>query len=159
MDEMLAATENRQILIDYKNKIDALIHQQYHLQAQKHGLSLEQYHLLIELDELMLDVPAEEPGLSIGSIAEHIGNAQNTISERISRLENKGLVQRCRDAKDRRINRVLITAEGQKIIDAIDRETASSLLVDALGVLNDAEVNEMLNMLKKVLSQMEKKVK
>jgi len=152
-------SEKRYTLVDYKNKIDALIHQQYHVQAQKYGLSLEQYHLLIELDELMLDVPAEDPGVSIGKIAQHIGNAQNTISERISRLEDKGLLQRVRDVKDRRVSRVCITGEGQKIIDAIEQEAARFSLVNAVETLEDEEVDQMLAILKKILLHMEAKAR
>ena len=155
----LSFDQKKQTILEYRDKINALTHQQYHAQAQKHGLSLEQFHLLIELDELDIDLPAEDSGLSIGKIAQHIGNAQNTISERISRLEKKGLVQRIRDPKDRRICRVVFTEEGQKIIETINHAADAFMLSDALDVLDEEEINQALCILEKILSQMERKAK
>jgi DNA-binding MarR family transcriptional regulator len=145
-------------ILESKSKIDALIHQQHHRQAQRHGLSLEQFHLLIEMDELMLDIPADDAGLAIGRIASHTGNAQNTISERITRLEEKNLVQRIRDANDRRISRVTITEKGREMIDTISKEASSSLCQNALEVLVDDEVDQLQDLLKKILVSLQAKV-
>jgi DNA-binding MarR family transcriptional regulator len=158
MDELKSLEQKKQIICDYKDRIDTLIHDQYHVQAQRLGLSLEQFHLLIEMDELMLDVPADQPsGLSIGRIAEHVGNAQNTISERVTRLEDKGLVRRVRDTADRRINRVSITEEGQNMLQEISSQASISFLKEAMDALDDDEVDQLLVILEKVLRNLEKK--
>ena len=73
----------------FKKQIDVSIHQKYHTIAKMHGLTLDQFHLLIELDELLLDVPTEDAGIPIGAIASQRSAAQNTISERVSRLKKR----------------------------------------------------------------------
>lgn len=150
---------NKQIsqsILEKKSLIDSLIHRQHHLLAQKHDLSLEQFHLMIELDELMMDVP-EDSGLPVGQLASHTGNAQNTISERITRLEAKGLVARVRDAGDRRINRITLTAAGRELIETIGREAGAILLREALETLPDEEVAQLDLLLGKVLVNLEQK--
>jgi MarR family transcriptional regulator, organic hydroperoxide resistance regulator len=143
-------------ILEKKSLIDSLIHRQHHLLAQKHDLSLEQFHLLIELDELMVDVP-EDSGLPVGQLASHTGNAQNTISERITRLENKSLVTRVRDASDRRINRITLTTAGRELIETIGREAGAILLRKALETLPDEEVAQLDFLLGKVLVNLEQK--
>jgi DNA-binding MarR family transcriptional regulator len=150
---------NKQIsqsILEKKSLIDSLIHRQHHLLAQKHGLSLEQFHLMIEMDELMMDVP-EDSGLPVGQLANHTGNAQNTISERITRLEAKRLVARVRDAGDRRINRITLTAAGRELIETIGREAGAILLREALETLPDEEVVQLDLLLGKVLVNLEQK--
>jgi DNA-binding MarR family transcriptional regulator len=147
-----------QAILENKERIDTLIHRQHHRLAQKHGLSLEQFHLMIELDELMMDIPDSETGLPVGELAGHTGNAQNTISERITRLEMKNLVTRVRDTADRRINRVILTDDGRNLIAVIGREASSDLLKEALADLSDDEIHSLAGLLGKILKNLEKKV-
>jgi len=73
------------------------IHLKHHEIAQSHGLTLEQFHLLMELDELELDMISDDllPP-TIGELAADIGNAPHTLSGRIKRLEKKGLIKKYR---------------------------------------------------------------
>ncbi|HHW01855.1 MAG TPA: MarR family transcriptional regulator [Thermoanaerobacterales bacterium] len=146
--------EKIQMIINYKNEVDALIHKKYHELAQKYGLSLEQYHLLIELDELMLDINDEYKAPTVGEIAKNINNAQNTVSERITRLENKGLVKRVKDNKDRRISRVVLTKQGRCLIDSIDNQASSKFLFNSISNMEDKHINNFLECLEKLIEQM-----
>lgn len=143
-----------QKIINYKDEIDALIHQKYHEMAKKNDLSLEQFHLLIELDELMLDVNDEYQAPTVGEIAKNINHSQNTVSERISRLENKGLVKRVRDCNDRRISRVVLTKEGRDLIKSIDQQASSRFLFQSLSNMEDEDLNHLLKCFKNLIQQM-----
>ncbi|MGO5075795.1 MarR family winged helix-turn-helix transcriptional regulator [Clostridium sporogenes] len=146
--------EKIQSIIDYKNDIDTLIHQKYHELAQKYDLSLEQFHLLIELDELMLDINDDYKAPTVGQIAKNINNSQNTVSERITRLENKGLVKRRKDSNDRRISRVILTDEGKNLIKLIDKQASSKFLFNALYNMEDVDTSNLLKCLEKLIEQM-----
>ncbi|UTB32379.1 MAG: hypothetical protein NKF70_12950 [Methanobacterium sp. ERen5] len=70
--------------------VDRMVRLKYHEAAKKYGLSMEQFHILIELDELELDIISEEVlPPTIGQIALDLGNAPHTLSGRIKRLEKK----------------------------------------------------------------------
>lgn len=143
-----------QMIIEYKNEIDILIHRKYHELAQRYGLSLEQYHLLIELDELMLELNDEVKAPTVGEIAKNINNSQNTVSERITRLENKGLVQRIKDSNDKRISRVILTEEGRRLINSIDKQASSKFLFNSISNMEDCDINDFLKCLERLIKLM-----
>lgn len=148
--------EKIQLIIQYKDEIDKLIHAKYHKLAQEYGLSLEQFHLLIELDELMLDVDSQIKAPTIGDIAKNINNSQNTVSEKITRLESKGLVERKKDAEDRRISRIVLTEEGRKLINSIDIQASSRFLFNSILNMEDEDIDSLQECLAKLINQMNK---
>jgi DNA-binding MarR family transcriptional regulator len=60
------------------------------------------------LDHLVMSGP-----LTVGEIARHLGRAQSVVSEIVDGLEQRKLVERMRDARDRRRTMVWLTEEGQ----------------------------------------------
>ncbi len=142
------------MIIQTKMEIDKLIQRKHHELAQQYGLRLEQFHLLIELDELMLDVGSESSAPTVGEIASSIDNSQNTVSEKITRLENKGLVTRIKDEKDRRISRIVLTDEGRSLIAAISNQANNRFLFDSISKLGDRDIDDFLECLKKLVDQM-----
>jgi DNA-binding MarR family transcriptional regulator len=140
-------------IIQRKAEIDRLIEHKHHELAQHYGLSLEQFHLLIELDELMLDVDSESAP-TVGEIANSIDNSQNTVSEKITRLENKGLVTRIKDAKDRRISRIVLTEKGESLIGDISRQANNRFLFDAISRMKDEDIGDLLECLEKLVKEM-----
>lgn len=143
-------------IIKCRDEVNSLIHEKYHRLTKKYDLSLGQFHLLIELDELMLDVEDNMPAPTVGEIAKNINNSQNTVSERITRLENKGLVERKRDKQDRRISRVYLTDKGRKLINEMDKEANSKFLFDSLRGMEDKDIDNLLNCLNILIKQMNK---
>lgn len=141
-------------IINYRRSIDELIHGRYHKLAEKYNLSLEQFHLLIELDELALVVDDEITAPTIGDIAKSIKNSQNTVSEKVTRLENKGLVERVKDSKDRRISRVVLTKQGRELIDKLSSEASSEFLFNSISELDEDTIDNLLNSLKKLYEKM-----
>lgn len=141
-------------IINYRRSIEEFIHGRYHKLAEKYNLSLEQFHLLIELDELVLTINDEATAPTIGDIARSIKNSQNTVSEKVTRLENKGLVERVKDNKDRRISRVVLTEQGRKLINKLSSEASSEFLFDSISGLNDDTIDNLLNGLKDLYEKM-----
>ena len=119
--------------------------------AQNYGFSFEQFHLLIELvhhNELKIASDSLPP--TIGNIADHTGHAPHTISERIKRLEKKGLIMKIRDENDHRVCRVMLSEDGQKTIDEIKNEAGNIFLNNALSKMDDKSLENLLNGLKKL---------
>lgn len=144
-------------IIFLQKRVNSLIHEKHHDLAQKHGLSLEQYHLLVELEELMLDVEEVAEAPTIGDIAQNVNNSQNTVSEKVSRLEKKGLVLRVRDEKDRRISRVVLTQEGKQLVEEIGKQGGSKFLYDSLSCMDVQMVDHLLMSLRLLIDTMEQK--
>ena len=131
-------------------QVERIIHLKHHEIAKKYGLTMEQFHLLIELDELELDIISEKAlPPTIGEIAADIGNAPHTLSGRIKRLEKKGLVKKIRDEKDLRINRVIFTQKGRDLIDTIKKESGDEFVQKAVK-MDKKTLNDLLNGLKEL---------
>lgn len=119
--------------------------------AQKHGLTFEQFHLLIELDHHHeLTVTADVLPPTVGEIAAGIGNAPHTLSERIKRLEKKGFVEKKRDEKDLRISRVMLTDKGQGLIDSIKNEAGNIFIYNALEKMDEESLHNLLEGLRQL---------
>lgn len=143
-----------QKIIKCREEVGKIIHRNYHQLAKKYDLSLEQFHLMIELDELMLDINDEIKPPTVGQIAKSINNAQNTVSERVSRLENKGLVKRIRDVNDKRISRVVLTDEGKKLIAVIEKQASSKFLFNSISKMDEKDIDAFLQCFEKLIKQM-----
>lgn len=141
-------------VIKLRSAVDELIHGRYHKLAKKYNLSLEQFHLLIELDELALNFSDEMSAPTIGDIAKNINNSQNTVSEKVNRLEKKGLVKRVKSEKDRRVSRVVLTDEGRKLINDISEEASGRFLLDSILNLDESDIDNLLNGLEKLYKKM-----
>ncbi|KWX03854.1 hypothetical protein TH66_11360 [Carbonactinospora thermoautotrophica] len=92
-----------------------------------------------------LHVLAQEGALSGHELAKVLGVGAATASGIIDRLVVRGLVQRTKDPHDRRVRRVALTADGQRIVEELasaSREYRRRLLarldLDTLSQLADA---------------------
>lgn len=143
-------------ILDNWKHIDKLIHLEYHEVAQKNNLTLEQFHVLIEIDDLCLDVLNEGIAPTVGTIAANIGNAPHTLSEKITRLEKKGLVEKIKDKNDLRISRVVLTDKGTKLIEKIKHQADQMFIKAALTNMDNSYLdmlNEGLENLSKILEK------
>ena len=57
---------------------------------------------------------------SPGWLAEHLCLSSGAMTNRLDRLEQAGLVRRLPDPKDRRANRLFLTASGRQLVDDLD---------------------------------------
>jgi DNA-binding MarR family transcriptional regulator len=119
--------------------------------ARKYGFTFEQFHLLIELDqhsELKINTDILPP--TIGEVADDIGNTPHTLSERIKRLEKKGLIEKRRDDNDLRVTRVMLTNQGQILIDKIKNEAGNIFIYKALENMDKKSLENLLTGLKEL---------
>lgn len=138
-------------IIEHGKFISKLVALKHHELAQKYDLTLEQFHLLIELDELELDVTEDAAPPTVGQIAENIGNAPHTLSERIKRLEKKRLVEKVKDKKDLRINRVVLTPAGREMLNKISQEAFNKFMYDSLERMGDESLENFLECLEQLV--------
>ncbi|WP_236908142.1 MarR family winged helix-turn-helix transcriptional regulator [Clostridium sp. Cult3] len=122
----------------YIRECNSIIHLKGHQIAQEYGLTYDQYHLLVHLD-------LSEQSPTINDLSDKFNRAQNTISEKVSRLEEKGLVERIGDTEDRRITRVVITVKGEDLIHAIREERSNRATFKALEKMEEEEIDALLN--------------
>ncbi len=117
-------------IVENIRKINQMIHMKHHEVAQQYNLSLDQFHLLVHLD-----YKKENP--TIGDIAKKSNRSQNTISERVTRLEEKGLLMRVSDKIDRRVSRVIVTDKGKELIESVNYEASNEFVFKALCKVED----------------------
>src|SRR6187401_2670943 len=89
------------------------------------------------------------PGASQSELAEMIEVEKATAGRMIDRLEAKGWVERRAKAGDRRINRVYLTAEAERVHKRIWR-VAEATVDDALAELSQRESSQLLKLLSRV---------
>jgi DNA-binding MarR family transcriptional regulator len=77
-----------------------------------------------------------EGPLTLGELAEREGLAKPSITKIVGRLEERGLVERCIDASDRRVCRVETTAAGEALL-AESRERKDAWLAARLAHLDE----------------------
>ncbi|MCF6462964.1 MarR family winged helix-turn-helix transcriptional regulator [Clostridium sp. Cult1] len=134
---------------NYIRECSNIIHTKGHQIAQEYDLTYDQYHLLIYLS-------FSKTPPTISEISKKYNRAQNTISEKISRLEEKELVSRIDDSMDRRITRVIITEKGLNLINTIRQERSNRVTYIALKKMNNREVENLLTNLTKLYNNLNK---
>ena len=128
---------------NYIRECSNIIHAKGHQIAQEYDLTYDQYHLLIYLS--FMQTPP-----TISDISKKFNRAQNTISEKVSRLEEKNLAIRTDDEQDRRITRVIITEKGIELIHTIKQERSNRATYRALEKMDESEVDNLLLSLTKL---------
>lgn len=134
-------SKKSELISRYIRECSHMIHVKGHELAQDYGLTYDQYHILIFIQKNI-----EEPP-SIRDISIRFKIAQNTTSEKVSRLEEKNLVEKVTDDKDRRVIRIKILDEGIDIINKIKRERAHKITFKALKEMDTEEVDQFLKSL------------
>ncbi len=142
--------EASEMISDYIKGCHDIIHRRGHKIAQEYGLTFDQFHILIFL--------RKKASPTINEISNKFSRAQNTISEKISRLEEKGLVERVGDPNDRRITRVILTEKGLDLIKTIKRERSTRVTHTALMNMEEEEVENLLTNLGKLYKLLREEV-
>jgi MarR family transcriptional regulator for hemolysin len=97
---------------------------------------------------IVLRLASEAPGgleLSQRQLAERMGVEAPTMVRHLDRLEKEGLIERRRDARDRRVTRVTVTPAGSRqlgvlreVSDAMDADIFSALGAETYAALAGA---------------------
>ena len=105
-----------------------------------HGLSPTQYNALRILRG------AGPQGLACSEIGERMINHDPDITRLVDRLERRGLVERGREHKDRRVITTRITDAGLELLQALDQPIAD-FHKRLLGHLGERQVNSLVRLL------------
>ncbi|EKE32148.1 MarR family transcriptional regulator [Salimicrobium jeotgali] len=98
---------------------------------------------------------SDEMGITIGTISSKMHLAHSTTTDMIDRLEKLGVVERKKDETDRRVVRVYILPEGEKVIrEVIDKRRA--YLKDLFHEVDEEELQEFRTLMKHVYEKMSK---
>lgn len=150
---------NKEVLfkiLDDLKELDRCIHENHHMRAVEAGITVEQYHLLLHLARINTCKGRKMP--TIGQLAEKFNNAQNTMSEKISRLQKKEFIKRVRDDKDRRITRISLSDKGSNLLENIHSKAEEKALLNALSSMNEETINRFSTELKEIISNLKKQV-
>jgi DNA-binding MarR family transcriptional regulator len=90
-------------------------------------------------------------GLLAGEVAERLITRNPDVTRLIDRLEKRGLVERFRDADDRRAVRIHITPDGLERIAPLDQH-ARSALVESLTPLGPERLSALRDSLESILT-------
>ncbi len=77
---------------------------------------------------LVMDTLWNEGTMTQQSIAYIIQKDKNSVTQFVDNLERKGLVRRMVDKKDRRVNNVMLTEEGERL-----KESTKAIAIDAMN--------------------------
>ncbi|WP_006242236.1 MarR family winged helix-turn-helix transcriptional regulator [Mycolicibacterium tusciae] len=83
-----------------------------------------------------------QPGISVSAAAAELGLVANTASTLVSKLSGDGLVIREVDPTDRRVGRLRLSAEAQRIADN-SREARRATLAGILDQLSTDEIDSL----------------
>ncbi len=99
-----------------------------------HGIRMSQFDIMANL--------LYEPGMTQQRLAEKIFVGRSNLSMALPDLETIGWVRRDADAEDRRVRRLFLTDEGERITRlALDEEC--KLLDEMMDVLSEDECNQV----------------
>jgi DNA-binding MarR family transcriptional regulator len=103
---------------------------------------------------LVMELLAEKPEQTVGSIAERVGLAQTTVTSLIDKLESRGLVRRTRSNADRRQVIVSLTEGGRALSGEAPTALQTTFLTNFEG-LKDWEKTAILSSLERLADLME----
>ncbi|HAU5566038.1 TPA: MarR family transcriptional regulator [Serratia fonticola] len=86
--------------------------------------------------------------IGVVELAERAGRDYTTVSRQVAKLEELGLAQRQKNAKDKRVNEAVITATGKAMTDKIDAARAQ-IYQHLFENWQDSERTELTRLLQK----------
>ena len=94
--------------------------------------------------------------LTMGSLCRHLFLASSTVTDLIDRMERNGLVERMRDARDRRVIRLRALSKGRDMLREVMRARLE-YLSEILEEFSDEEVEELESSLDRLYQLMTKR--
>lgn len=151
---MEAYYKQRSFLVDIMNNPDIAARTSFELhgaarlwrrnfdrRAREHELSRSRWQVLWHL--------AQTEGLKQAELAERLDVAPISLGRQLDNLEQEGLAERRRDARDRRCFRIYLTAAAQPALQKL-RTLAEQTRSEALAGLSQAEVEQLHDLLSRV---------
>ncbi|MEU0571028.1 MarR family transcriptional regulator [Nonomuraea sp. NPDC005983] len=119
-------------------------------ELQEHGLSLNDYEILVNLSE------SPERRMRMSDLADATIQSRSRLSHQISRMEAKGLVTRedCRD--DRRGTFAVLTGEGWETIERVAPYHVASVREHFVDQLTDDQLEALQTAFEPIVEQLKK---
>lgn len=121
-------------------RISHVLREEQRALATAHGLALAQLEVLRYLGA------ANRFSDTVSALVDYVGATKGTLSQTVSALERKGLLQRVADPRDARVQHCRLTAAGEAIVRGSERAAG----LDGLS-LNAATVNHLDALLRDLL--------
>ena len=103
----------------------------------------------------LLDCAAKNPGVSSRELCEFLDVRPSSLSEMLSRAEADGFITRTVDEADRRVQRISLSAKGQKAVT--EMETARNLEAQKMtSALTEEEKEQFCALCDKLIARMER---
>jgi DNA-binding MarR family transcriptional regulator len=118
-----------------------LMRRNFDRRAREHELSRARWQVLWVL--------AREQGLKQAELAERLDMAPISLGRQLDNLEQEGLVERRRDAGDRRCFRIHLTDAAQPALKVL-KALADQTRAEALAGLSKDEVEQLQNLLSRI---------
>src|SRR3984885_8213096 len=96
----------------------------------------------------------DQEGLSQGDLADGLERQPISLVRLLDRLVEHGLLERRHDPKDRRANRLFLTASGRQLVDDLD-SLRDSIAIDVLQEISTASLQTSLETLKDIKERIE----
>jgi len=131
-----------QILSEIENGLAQQRHK-WAAQCQAHGLSMTHFHILAILE-------AEGP-TPMSRLADQLGVAFSNLTGIVSRMEERGIVERVHDAEDRRVVLAQLSPVGREVVHKVEA-TRLEHMRQLVGALTADEQQTVLGALKTLTS-------
>lgn len=115
-------------------RVQSLWHQRMSAELSEQGIRMSQFDIMANL--------LYEPGMTQQRLAEKIFVGRSNLSMALPDLEGTGWVRRDSDAEDRRVRRLFLTAEGERIT-RVALQAECALLDEMMEALSDDECNRV----------------
>jgi DNA-binding MarR family transcriptional regulator len=119
-----------------------------------HSKELAKSHLVSEPQLSCLLALREYGPLSLSKLAKYIFVKPSTVTGIIDRLEHKGLANRERTGKDRRVITIALTEAGSSLVDQAPPPIPKAI-VESLNNLSEKEIQEIVKSLSTLVSMLE----
>ena len=123
------------------HSVARLLRRNFDRRAREHELSRARWQVLWLLDR--------EQGLKQAELAERLDVAPISLARQLDKLEQEGLVERRRDAGDRRCFRIHLTSTAQPALRAL-KGLAEETRAEALAGLAQAEIVQLHDLLSRI---------
>ena len=100
---------------------------------------------------------SECPGISQVDLARHIHVQPPTLARTLTRLQEAGLVAREVDPHDRRVNRLSLTAKGEKVVKKLEAVHVAERR-EIFSVLSAGEQQQLCSLLDRISDRYESKL-
>ena len=132
----------------YVNILNSKIKKCFIDRLQKNGINITPEQFLV------LDILWEKQSLSQQNIADIIQKDKNSVTKIIDSLENKNLVRRVMDKKDRRINKIELTDEAVAM-EKITTEVAINFMNDVIKGIDNKDLDNYVKVMHQLNDNLE----